>query len=401
MGCLTTLGKNRFRIRYDLPLEDGKRRQKTETLENTNKKAANAVLAQRESAISKGLYFGDESTTFGEFFQVFMTKKRQAQKPRSPSTLQGYNSLFATYLEPSFGSTRVSKLSSQQIEAALQSWRGERVTQNGPWKKRPISSARTHRHAFDLLRHILNVAIRSKIVNQNVTLFVDQDEVPAPQKPEMNVLTADEVGRLLAEAKSPSNRSKAREYVSAYAAYYPALTFLVYTGARRGEALALRWDDLDLANGSVTIRRSLSDTNAGLAFKAPKNDKTRSVSIAPELVAILTEHRTAQAEERSVMGTAYQNQDLVFSRSDGSPIRPWSFGASFPDLVKRAGVSKVRLHDLRHTHASLMAMAGQPLDVISKRLGHSNIAITAERYLSVYTSRDKAASEAFATLLRP
>jgi integrase len=101
------------------------------------------------------------------------------------------------------------------------------------------------------------------------------------------------------------------------------------------------------------------------------------------------------------MGTAYQDGDLVFSRADGTPIRPWNFGASFPDLIKRAGVSKVRLHDLRHTHASLMAMAGQPLDVISKRLGHSNIAITAERYLSVYTSRDEAASEAFATLLRP
>jgi integrase len=401
MGYLKSLGDKRFRIVYDLPLENGKRKQKTETLENTNKKAANAVLVQRESTVSKGLYFGDESTTFGEFFQIFMTKKRQAQKPRSPSTLQGYISLFATYLEPSFASTRVSKISSQQIEAALQSWRGVRVTNNGPWKKRPTASARTHRHAFDLLRHVLNVAIRSKIVNQNVTLFVDQDEIPAPQKPEMTVLTADEVGRLLEEAKSPTNRSKAKGYISAYAAYYPALAFLVYTGARRGEALALRWDDLDLANGSVTIRRSLSDTKAGLTFKAPKNDKTRSVSIAPELIAVLTEHRKAQAKERSAMGTAYRNDDLVFSRADGSPIRPWNFGAAFPDLVKRAGVSKVRLHDLRHTHASLMAMAGQPLDVISKRLGHSNIAITAERYLSVYTSRDEAASEAFATLLRP
>jgi integrase len=373
-----------------LPPQNGKRRQKTETLEHTNKKAANAVLAERESTVSKGLYFGDESTTFGDFFQTFMTKKRQAQKPRAASTLQGYDSLFATYLEPSFGATRVSKITSDQIEAALQSWRGVRVTQDASWKKRPISSARTHRHAFDLLRHVLNV-----------TLFVDQDEIPAPQKPEMNVLTADEIGRLLAKAKGPTNRSKTNGYVTAYAAYYPALAFLVYTGARRGEALAVRWDDLDLAGGSVTIRRSLSDTKAGLAFKEPKNGKPRSVSIAPELVAILAEHREAQAKERSAMGLAYQDDDLVFSRADGSPIRPWNFGAAFPYLVKRAGVPKVRLHDLRHTHASLMAMAGQPLDVISKRLRHSNIAITAERYLSVYTSRDEAASEAFATLLRP
>jgi integrase len=97
---------------------------------------------------------------------------------------------------------------------------------------------------------------------------------------------------------------------------------------------------------------------------------------------------------------AYRDEDLVFSLADDAPIKPWNFGASFPGLVKRAGVTKVRLHDLRDTHASLMAMAGQPLDVISKRLGHSNIAITMDRYMTVYTSRDEAASEAFAALLR-
>jgi integrase len=85
------------------------------------------------------------------------------------------------------------------------------------------------------------------------------------------------------------------------------------------------------------------------------------------------------------MGEAYQDGELAFARADGTPIRPWNFGAAFPYLVKRAGVTKIRLHDLRDTHASLLALAGEPLDVISKRLGHSNIAITAERYLTVYT----------------
>jgi integrase len=101
------------------------------------------------------------------------------------------------------------------------------------------------------------------------------------------------------------------------------------------------------------------------------------------------------------MGIAYQEGDLVFARPDGSPIRPWNFGAAFPDLVRRAGVPKIRLHDLHDTHASLLAKAGPPLDVISKRLGHSTIGVTVERYITVDIGRDEAASEAFSLLLRP
>ena len=292
-------------------------------------------------------------------------------------------------------------ITSQQVEAALQSWRLGQTTNDDSWRKRPTAGARTHRHAFDLLRNIFNVAVRSKIVGQNVALLVDQDEIPAPQKPESTVLDAPQVRKLLETAKNPTKRSVGNGYVSAYAAYYPAIAFLVYTGARRGEALAVQWGDLDLDGGFVTIRRSLSDTKGSLAFKAPKNEKARKISIAPELVAILIEHRLHQALERQAMGASYQDGDLVFSRADGSPIRPWNFGAAFPALVKRAGVTKIRLHDLRDTHASLLAMAGQPLDVISKRLGHSSIAITMDRYLTVYTARDEEASSAFASIIRP
>jgi integrase len=86
--------------------------------------------------------------------------------------------------------------------------------------------------------------------------------------------------------------------VTAYPAYYPAVAFMAYTGARRGEALAIRWSDLHLEGGFVVSRRSLGDTKGSLAFKAPKNDKVRRVSVAPDLVAILVEHRQAQEQER-------------------------------------------------------------------------------------------------------
>jgi integrase len=100
-----------------------------------------------------------------------------------------------------------------------------------------------------------------------------------------------------------------------------------------------------------------------------------------------------------MMGSAYTDDGLVFARPDGSAIPPWNFGSAFRDLVTRAGVTRIRLHDLRDTHASLLAKAGVPIEVVSKRLGHSTIAITVDRYLVVYRERDEAAAAAFETLV--
>jgi integrase len=181
--------------------------------------------------------------------------------------------------------------------------------------------------------------------------------------------------------------------------FYPAVAFAAYTGARRGEVLALRWDDLRLEEQSVTIARSMTDASGAMEFKKPKNDKSRTIALPETLVGILRKHRARQNEERLVLGPSYKDGDLVFAHSDGSPVHPWNFGAAFKGLVKRSGVTPIRLHDLRDTHASLLAKEGVPLEVVSKRLGHSSIAITAERYLVVYNERDTVAAAAFERLV--
>jgi len=116
---------------------------------------------------------------------------------------------------------------------------------------------------------------------------------------------------------------------SAYAAFYPAVAFAAYTGARRGEVLALRWSELDFDAGTVTISRSLAQTRDGLFFKEPKSGRTRTLSISSTLVAILCSHRVAQGAEKLALGAAYQDEGLVFARPDGSSLTPWNFGAAF------------------------------------------------------------------------
>jgi len=117
------------------------------------------------------------------------------------------------------------------------------------------------------------------------------------------------------------------------------------------------------------------------------------------LAAILKSHRAAQAEERLFLGPAYQDQDLVFAHADGSAIDPWNFGSAVRDLILRAGVTPITLHGLRDTHASLCAKAGVPLEVVSNRLGHASIGVTASRYLHVYSDRDAEAAIAFDRLV--
>ncbi len=238
--------------------------------------------------------------------------------------------------------------------------------------------------------------MRSELLTRNVAALVGDDDLPKTVKPKPIALTDSELRTLLNEAKNPTNRSKKRGYLSSQPWFYPAVAFAAYTGARRGEVLALRWSDVNFEQRSVTISRSITER---LEFKAPKNDRSRTISMPETLCSILRTHQAAQAKERLALGSAYQNDDLVFAHADGSPIDPWNFGRAVLDCVKRSGVTPITLHGLRDTHASLCAQAGVPIEVVSQRLGHASIGITVERYLHVYKDRDADAADAFGRLV--
>ena len=110
------------------------------------------------------------------------------------------------------------------------------------------------------------------------------------------------------------------------------------------------------------------------------------------------QRRTGEGETL-FLGAVYKGEDLVFAHADGSPVDPWNFGRAVLDCIKRAKVTPITLHGLRDTHASLRAKAGVPIEVLSKRLGHSSIAVTVQRYLHIYESRDAEAADAFGRLV--
>jgi integrase len=314
-------------------------------------------------------------------------KAKRANK--ESTTLERYESLISLYLNPRFGSLRAGALKPFHLTNAYSDW-----TENGRDGRRV--SGRTVRHVHELLRNILRWGVRKELLTRNVAAFIDDDDLPKTVRPKPIALTEVELRKLLDEAKNPSSRSKKRGYLSSQPWFYPAVAFAAYTGARRGEVLALRWSDVNFDLRSVIIARSITER---MEFKSTKNDKSRTISMPELLCSILKTHSAAQVEEKLFLGGAYQDEDLVFARADGSPVDPWNFGRAVLDCIKRAKVTPITLHGLRDTHASLCAQAGVPIEVVSQRLGHASIGVTVERYLHVYRSRDAEAADAFGRLV--
>jgi integrase len=171
---------------------------------------------------------------------------------------------------------------------------------------------------------------------------------------------------------------------------------LAATGVRRGEALALRWADVDLEAKRIAIRRSLTPD---LRFEEPKSGSARTLGLDERTAMVLREHRRHQAAERLAMGRAYAEHDLLFANHLGEPLHAGSISQQFAVRVRRAGVPKLRMHDLRHTHASLMLAAGVHPKVVSDRLGHSSISITLDLYSHVTPGLDEQAAERAAGLV--
>jgi integrase len=300
--------------------------------------------------------------------------------------------MFHNYVEPAIGKIKVSDLRPEHLIDAYAKWSGKGVS------GRPLSGRTVH-HLHDLVRCALNFGVRREWITRNVAACLETADLPKATKPEPIALNEAEMAALLSAARKPSERAKRSAGPSAEPWFYPAVAFALYAGARRGEMLGLRWSDVDFESNSVTIRRSLMRTHTrGLFFKEPKNGKPRTITMPATLTAILKQHREAQDNERCIFGTGYKDGGLVFARPDGSVVNPRNFGTRVIELAVRAKVTPITAHCLRDAHASLLAKKGVPLEVVSKRLGHADIRIMAERYLHIYRERDAAAAQVLDTV---
>jgi len=236
-----------------------------------------------------------------------------------------------------------------------------------PEEGRQVLKPTTVRRVHATLHKSLSDAVRWQLVSRNVAAAADP---PRASRPRTRVWTPEQLHRFLdLAADSP---------------LYVLWLFYAFTGVRRGEALGLRWEDVDLVEGRAAITQAVVPVDHALVFSEPKTDKgRRAVDLDEMTVAALKKHRRQQLEQRMAMGSAYVDQDLVFARSDGSPIHPEYVSRTFSKLVGKLGLPAIRLHDLRHTHATLLLIAGVATRVVGDGLGHSATAVTSDLHQHV------------------
>lgn len=181
---------------------------------------------------------------------------------------------------------------------------------------------------------------------------------------------------------------------------YAMWHLLAATGMRRGEAIGLSWDAIDLEAGRVTVKRALVAVGYEPEFSEPKTERgRRSIGLDQRTVEVLRAHAEQQAAEMQARGDEYEDHGLVFCRPNGDALHPDRVSKLFAAHVKASALPRIRLHDLRHTHATLLKKAGVDLLTISRRLGHAGIAITADTYTHDDPAADAAAAEAVAALI--
>jgi integrase len=283
------------------------------------------------------------------------------------STYDRDSYLVNNHIKPVLGGLKLKKLNS----AHVQSFYRDRLDAG-------LSASTVHK-MHDILRRGLAQAVKWHLLPRNVA---DVVKPPRPVPTEMVALSADDTRRLL---------EAAGEY------RLEALYILaVHTGMRQGEMLALRWQDVDMENAVVSVRRTLTRNGGKVAFGEPKTKKSRrSIRLTPQAVEALRSHLERQLRDMEILGDRYQDQGLVFTTDTGGPINPSNLRQrSFAALLKRAGLRHMRFHDLRHTCATLLLSRGVHPKFVQELLGHATIAITLDTYSHVMPSMGDATAKA-------
>lgn len=302
--------------------------------------------------LSKGQPAKDKRITLDEFTETWISSAL-AVSERKASTKTLYATLARKHVVGSkLGLLTLDRVKPTQIEAWVVSLREKGLSDS------------TIRQAYTILRAVLSTAVRDGAMAVNSAAAVTR---PRVTKSEAAFLTPADVRRLLDEARGSR--------------YEPLFELLVHTGLRRGEALALRWDDVDLDQHVLRVTGTLARVDGVLVVTEPKTTKSRRfIHVSPTVENLLRGLRRRQVEERLRAGSQWAQTGFVFTTEFGEPCDPRNALRALKVAADRAGLEGIGLHTLRHSAASTMLSNGVPLKVASEILGHSSISITADTY---------------------
>lgn len=364
----------------DVAPPGAKRRQK---MKGGFARKADALEAMNEAqrAVTTGSYVEPSKLTVARFLEDEWLPAVRATGKRS-TTLRSYEMHLRAHIAPRIGDERL-----QGVTGALLNGLYAELLTSGRADGQGGLSPATVRRVHAMLHKAFSDAVKW---NRLVRNPADAADPPAPSDataPEMHTWAAGELRAFLDHVDDDR--------------LSPLWTLLAMTGVRRGEALGLRWSDVDLDAGRISIRQTLVAVGYRVEYSTPKTKKgRRSVALDEGTVATLRSWRARRLEERMAWGQGgLAGDDLVFTREDSEPLHPDRVTKMFDGHVARAGLPRIRLHDLRHTHATLALQAGVHPKVVSERLGHATVSLTLDVYSHAIPALQEDAAAVVAALV--
>ena len=361
-GHLIKRSKDSWSIVLDIGRDPvtGNRRQQWTTVRGT-KREAERKLTGIQNKIDMGLFVKPSKLTIGEFLQDWLSSYVTTNV--RAATAEGYRIIVERHLTPALGKLIMSELKPSNLRAYY-----TKALENGRTDGRGGLSARTVIHHHRVLREALSYAVKWELTGRNVA---DAVVPPRSVAKEMGSLDSAGVRQLLTAASGTL--------------YFPLIHLAAYTGMRRSEILGLRWKDVDLHMMTVSVAQVLHCLPGGrIVFEQPKTPRSkRLVGLSPEAALALRAHQEVVEADQEQLGSQITGERLVFSQPDGSPMLPNTVTHAFAKIARRAGLTGITFHSLRHSHASIMLQQGVSSKTVADRLGHSTVVITLDTYSHV------------------
>lgn len=352
-----------YLVRVEFPPDPvtGKRRQRSKAFKT--RKEAEKALAQWLVEIERGTVVDGSKLTMADLFAQWLDVLR-GTNPK-PRTVIEYERTIRSHILPVLGATPVQKVHPAQLDALYAHLRG-----------RGASADAVHR-CHQRLGQAFDYAVRKRLLAVNPMLAVDAPKVRSAPP---TILTVPQMQRFITTSTTDG--------------YAPVWLLILQTGLRRGEALGLRWCDIDWERRRLRVRQGVEVLHGAAHLTTPKTPAAlRTVSLFPESVAALAEHRKRQVARQLAAGPEWRDLDLVFTTPTGGPLNPNNVLRNLCKIIKKANaprdgaivppadvLPRFDIHDLRHTHATHLLMDGWSVAIVSRRLGHANPAITLQLY---------------------
>jgi integrase len=347
----------------------GKRRQITRR-GDTKKEAYEKILVGMEeikkidsSGLDQNFFELTVHELFERWFELILKRKIKE------TTYREYNNTSNYRILPILGSYKVKQLNSVLLQKFINDLSDEGL------------SPRYVEYISTILFGALEAARKWKIIQFNPLVDVEK---PRPRRVEQKTWTIDEMNTFLKVTKLSDIR------------LFTIASTALKTGGRRGEVLSLKWSNLVVADKKITIERTLIYDKNGFRFGTPKSTySVRTINIGDSLIQELKEWKAHQNQIKMAFRQSFKDNDLIFTTETGKPIFPRSLTASFNRAIKIADVTKIRFHDLRHTHATMCLEAGMSLKEVQVRLGHSSIKTTGDVYAHVTDTMKEKSTDLF------